>query len=423
MAGCSSPLPGELVGHQLEQRTGHSIQRPAGHEFEIPAEVELGDGLDEEEAVALALWNETEFRRALAVLAVAEADVVQAELLPNPRLIMQFPLDSKQLEWTLLWAVDALWTRPLRVASARHEWGAAAQRVVEVGLRRVAATRLAFSDASLASRLAHVAWERADLAKRHAAIAATRAQLGETSDLEAARLAADALQLEDQARSARNRAADAELRLFESLGADSSLVAVELAGARPLPPPGDLSVLREEAMRARPELLAARSQVEAAADLLGFEERAIVRLTALLDSNGGAGALPFNIGPGLDVELPIFDRNQAGIARAAALLEGASWAYTGMRRRIDSELIRKHAEYAQALTSLERWTRDAQPAFERSATLASEAERRGSMTYTRVIDAQSSMLAARARSIELEAVARRALIELETSVGRRLDES
>jgi len=420
---CSSPVPQDLVPNELAARTGHSAPRPPGEAFEIPDEVDLGDGLDEEEAVALALWNGSEFRRALALLAVAEADVRQAELLPNPRLILQFPVSAKQLEWTLGWALDALWTRSPRVASARHAWGGAAQRVVEVGLSRAAATRAAFADASTSARLAINLRTRAELAMRLAAITAERARRGEASELASMRMAVGALQREDEARSARIAADDARRRLFDSIGAGTTLEPFALADASPLPPLGDARALREEAMRARPALLAARADLEAAAEVVGFEKRAIVQWTALLDSNGGAGRQPFDVGPGLDIELPLFDRNQAGIARAAALFEEASWAYAGLRRRIESELLRTHSNYAEALAALERWTREAEPAFQRSLTLAHEAEQQGSISYARVAEAQASVLVARARSIELEAIARRSLIELETTVGRRLDES
>ena len=57
----------------------------------LPPDVQLEDGLSEEEAIATALANNAAFRATLAQLEMARGDVIQAGLLTNPNLVAFFP--------------------------------------------------------------------------------------------------------------------------------------------------------------------------------------------------------------------------------------------------------------------------------------------------------------------------------------------
>ncbi|MEZ6049423.1 MAG: hypothetical protein R3C11_28350 [Planctomycetaceae bacterium] len=91
-------------------RTKHSIScdNDSG-EVLIPPGVNLQDGLTEDEAVAVALWNNQTFLATLSNLGIARGDLVQAGLLTNPQLNLLFPpIGTKQLEWTLYAPLEAL---------------------------------------------------------------------------------------------------------------------------------------------------------------------------------------------------------------------------------------------------------------------------------------------------------------------------
>ena len=101
---------------------------------QLPAGIEMADGIDADEAVALALWNNPLFQENLSKLGLARGDLAQAGLLANPTLSVLFPLGPKQLEFTATFPLEALWLRPRRVAIARLEAERVANGLVQNGL-------------------------------------------------------------------------------------------------------------------------------------------------------------------------------------------------------------------------------------------------------------------------------------------------
>src|SRR5262245_39195648 len=102
LAGCAadaSRYDRALVSREVESRTGFDLG-PGGRpgESALPPGVDPGDGLEEDEAVEIALWNNAPFQEALAQLGFARADLVEAGLLRNPVLSLLFPIGPKQLE-------------------------------------------------------------------------------------------------------------------------------------------------------------------------------------------------------------------------------------------------------------------------------------------------------------------------------------
>jgi outer membrane protein TolC len=122
-------------------------------------------------------------------------------------------------------------------------------------------------------------------------------------------------------------------RLRGLLGFSIEGPAFAIAAAADTPGCGPLPDLLREALVARPDVRAAELAVEAAGARLGWERARILTLTAVLDANG-SGSEGFEAGPGLDLGLPLADRNQAGRARAAAELERASRAYVAAQQRV-----------------------------------------------------------------------------------------
>jgi cobalt-zinc-cadmium efflux system outer membrane protein len=87
-------------------------------ETSIPPGVDLADGLTEDEAVAVALWNNAAYQEVLTQLGISRAQLLDAGLLGDPQLTLFFPLGPKQLEFTIFQSIDFLWLRPVRVRAA-----------------------------------------------------------------------------------------------------------------------------------------------------------------------------------------------------------------------------------------------------------------------------------------------------------------
>jgi hypothetical protein len=116
----------------------------------------------------------------------------------------------------------------------------------------------------------------------------------------------------DRARADASIAA-AGLMLLLGRPADQPSLALATSNA-PSPACASVPDLVREALVARPDVRAAEIGVEAAASRLGWERSRILALTAVLDANG-RGTEGFEMGPGIDLRLPILNRNQGGHAR------------------------------------------------------------------------------------------------------------
>ena len=272
--GCAARSPHDRasISDSLGDRTGHALRPSAGTGEALPAGVDLTDGLSEDEAVAVALWNNAELEATLAELGMARADLVEAGLIRNPVFSLLFPLGPKQLEFTLTWPLESLWQRPKRVAAAQADVGKTAARLVQGGLSLVRTVRVAHAELLLAEERVRLAQETRDVRGRIAEIADARLRLGDLSPLEAATTRIDAARAEDDASRAAHDAESSRQRLMSLIGLGAEGPAVRLT-----PPPlsssavvPELPALLKEALAARPELRAAELGMEAAAKRAGL---------------------------------------------------------------------------------------------------------------------------------------------------------
>src|SRR5262245_38662986 len=118
-AACAPVPPPRAVPPGLGERTGVALRSDFSAGTSLPPGIDLDDGLSQDEAVAVALWNDPQFQIQLTDLGFARADLVEAGLLRNPVLSLLLPIGPKQLEATLKWPVEILWERPRRVAVAK----------------------------------------------------------------------------------------------------------------------------------------------------------------------------------------------------------------------------------------------------------------------------------------------------------------
>ena len=135
-------------------------------------------------------------------------------------------------------------------------------------------------------------------------------------------------------------------------GDDAALNTLETSGdAERCGPAADLL---KRALAARPDLRAAELAVEAAAARLGWEQSRILTLTAVLDANG-QGSEGFEAGPGIDIGIPLFNRNQGGRLRAQSELQRASAAYVQLQQQVGLDVREASALFEQARQSRLAW--------------------------------------------------------------------
>ncbi len=188
LAGCAARAPNlpPVVPDGIEKRTGHPVrpleQRPDGA---LPAGVSLADGVTEEEAVAVALWNNAKLAADLAGLGVARADLIEAATWRNPTLQMLFPVGLKPFELALTYPLEVFWQRPKRMEAARKQWDQLAESLVQNGLDTARDARQAQAALVQAQERARVAREAADLGRQIAQLTEARLRAGDISELDA----------------------------------------------------------------------------------------------------------------------------------------------------------------------------------------------------------------------------------------------
>lgn len=385
----------------------------------LPPDARLDDGLTQEEAVAIALWKSPSFQATLTDLGVARADLVEAGLLRNPVFSLLFPLGPKQLEFTLQYPFDALVQRPSRVAAARFNAQAVGERLVWHALSLVAQVRTAHADAIAADRRLSLAGENATLTRRIADITDARLRAGDISDLDARAPRSDAARAEVTRQVLQHDRDLTRLTLAALLGLDENTPSVEPrpSAAYDTPACAADDARLKDALAARPDVRATELAIETAAARARWERSRVLALVAILDANG-KGDEGFEMGPGVSVDIPLFNRNQGGAARADAEVLRASHLYSAARAQVIAEVRAAGARADQARQALDAWTRDIVPSLETEQRQAESAYNAGEIALFNVLDVSRRLVDARMRQVDAEADQFRARIALDRAIGR-----
>ncbi len=388
----------------------------------LPPGVDLAAGVGEREAIILALWNNAAFQETLSELGLSRADLLRAEIPPNPRLVAFFPLGPKQLEFTILYPLETLWLRPQRINIAELELERVAESLVQNGLNVIRDVKIAMADLRLAMENASIDRKSADLLAKSAALANARFLAGDASELDVATLNNDALRAREEALLLEYEipVAEERLRLLTGL----SFREVKFIEPESYEPPRlsrHVDQLVQDALASRPDLRAAEIAVEVAGEIAGLAEIEIYTLTGMFDANSIGSRNMFESGPGTELPIPIFDRNQAGIARANTQLQRAAIRYVAVRNQIALEVRQAFARYQQARQGIHVWREKMMKPLLKTIDQANKAYGAGETSLLPVLDANWNLFIARRREAESVAGLRRAIAELERSLGGRLD--
>ena len=370
--------------------------------------------------------TEAEFLSALAeghpalvarqeAVAIAEAEVLRAETLSNPRFGATREAPSglaDQIDLTLSWQLPHPSRRPT-VAAEERGLAAAEARFAYDRLQLRVAMREAFAGWAVATELAGRLGDRvrtvSDLAQRQR----RRAESGEASGLEADRLALATAELKSQQALLESEALDAAAT---ARGWNPALSPGSRPSLSPLPP------IPTSIGKGHPSLTALEEEVKVAR----LTQKAEGRYVDLPEIVAGwqqvdAGPQSFD-GPilGLSWQLPLADRNQPERALADARVEAATARYDAARRRIEAERTGAVAAYERLVTASAD-ARAANARNEQIVTATMAAFRAGETSLTDLLDTVRSVLSAESTALRLHAAALEAHRRLEQLVGRPLD--
>ncbi|GJL55358.1 MAG: copper tolerance protein [Nitrospirales bacterium] len=291
----------------------------------------LKHGVTREEAIRISLLNNPRLQATLESLGIARADVVQAGLYTNPELgtLLRFPANGAtgtNTELDLFFRISDLWNVPLRRHIAEVDALRMTQLVVKEVLQTAAAARDAFDDVLLQDALHQFMTRNVALFHTTVEELQVRFHAGLVNDLDI--YLAENVLFDGQVELARIQAkrVTARTRLLETLGLDPLANAqinihgnLEQLPLRTLSPEQGWDI----AKRHRVDLQLNRLQIKQTQHILALQKSRIFGDVGLGGNYTRELDRVRSAGPVLVLQIPIFNQNQGGIARAEFQLRQA----------------------------------------------------------------------------------------------------
>jgi cobalt-zinc-cadmium efflux system outer membrane protein len=352
VGGCASAPRNDFNSVQRETaaRTGLIVQwRGVSQEdASVDASVHamLSHPLLADQAVQLALLNNRMLQADFENLGIAQADLVQAGLLKNPVFSagIRFPDRSPKRTYLDLSVEEDfidVFLLPARKKLAETEFEQAKARVTAAVVQLAADTRSAYVDCQAAEQMRELREQVLEAQSASFDAAQRLHAAGNTNDLE---LLSETLEC-DQARLAlshsQTEVSDAREKLTDLMGLWGADIAWTAPERMPDLPESEVDPhgLESLAIRQRTDLAAARQEVLAQAQTLGFTND--MRFLSSL-SVGPEGEREtdgqWRIGPSISLPVPIFDQGQATVARAVAMFRQSRQRYQAMAVSIRSQV-------------------------------------------------------------------------------------
>src|ERR1700716_671888 len=277
-------------------------------------------------AVQIALLNNRGLQAAYNELALAEANMVQESLPPNPTFsIFRIAGDSAlEAERQVVANILALSTLPFRSEIARQRFQEAQLRAAEETLRLAAEVRRTYVRAVAANELAGLLTDAKSTAESTAQLASKLGQTGALNKLDQAREQVFYAETTAELATVRQDATSSRERLSRLLGLWDGDTGIRLPQRLPVLPRRPLSLpgIEVDAVAHRIDLQIARIELGALAKSLNLTEAS--RLVTMLDVAGidrktrDPDTPPFRE-RGFDVQfqIPIFDGGEVRVRQAA----------------------------------------------------------------------------------------------------------
>lgn len=469
LAGCATvnPKPDyDRVDRQVESATGVRIAYRPGDEPAVrqAAAALLDDGLTANEAVQLALLGNPRIWAGMLRTGMARADVVQAGLFTNPTVgvLLRFPDGGglADLEATLAQNIADLWMIPARQRAAERDLDRTILETAREAANIAIDTKIAYYQAVGAGRALEISRENVVLVEQLLKISEARLEAGAVGALDVNLVRGQLLRAQVDERNARLAAASARRTLETLLGLDFAADELRLIDSLPAPVDRSMDAARlvELARESRLDLRAARQAVTAAEARVALEHARVfqnVELGFELERNArrappgrklaadaarasianGALSAPdiesrgqrrlarseeieAILGPGLSFTLPLFDQNQAQIAKAELALHEADALLESLKRTVMQETREAVDRMTTAWSVARLYEQDVLPLARTTLELSESAYQAGQMPILNVIDAQRSLLETRQAYVAALQNAAAALVDLERATAR-----
>lgn len=471
MTGCARVSPeGDYqdAGRRVTERTGtEAVYDPAADDLvEGQVAALLEGGVTQEEAVRVALLNNKDFQSLFAELGASRADVVQSGLLTNPSFsfVAQFPEGGGRSKLTFGFGQELvdLWQIPVRKKIAEAQLEQTVLKIVRRAVDLAADVRVRYSRLAALKRAEAITKENLQLVERSLQLAQARYTAGESGQLDVFLVRGTLLDVQVGLINLSRDRRVAEAELARSLGLTRWEQSIVLSEELTPPPPivFEDAELLAFAMRERLDARIAASQICAAQDELkrqylnifssvtaGFEAerpdrralpgRKILADTARASTAAGTLTAPeiqskgqrdlerrqivdSIIGPSIQITLPIWDQNQAQIAKAGYKVQELRKKYEDLLDQVAQDVQQSSAIMRTAEELVGFYEKETLPQAQKNVDAATRSYQAGEQSIVALIEAQRSLIGQRRTFVDIVRDSAIAKAELERALGGRL---
>lgn len=386
--------------------------------------------LTADQAVTIALQNNRTMRATLEGIAAARADLVQSGLLPNPVLSATFDTSiggeggPADISVSLVQQLTDLWLRPARQDAAAAGLREQILSVSDEALRLVADVRqshagLVYGQRGLALTESHI-----ELIGRAIGISESRIRAGEGTQLDVNRLMQLKLSLQADHTQQVLEIGKARRHLLELLGlaaADAEWEAADVS-THFMSDTSDFSESEviEMVSWQRLDVAAAKKTLETR-----LHELRVANLGSIPDLEAGPSRERDEegrdaLGAELNLEIPIFDTNQARVAKARSDWRRAQALADQVLQSAVAQTRTAWLDVKANLALINFFRDHVLIVAKDNLRLAEQAFQAGQIDMTVVLETQRELIQAEFDLNELESISMDRLIELEYAVGGRL---
>lgn len=468
LGSCTAIEPGgelQQARQRMDEATGHrpswAVDTPLGQLTLSP------DGeLTEDVAIDLALTNNRALRADIEMIGQAKAELIQAGLLSNPMLtaMLRFPEAGGRasLEFGLVKDFADLWLIPSRKRAAQSTLQNRLLSFTDNAVALVGDVRTMYAMLQYLERAVELQVENIEILRQAIDVAEARLRSGSNTQLDVNLLEGRRLQAELDLLQLRNERRTTQLSLLRLMGtatASTEWHTTQLAMAQADWNVGE-NILIEWGLRQRLDIQAAGWEVEAA--LAEFQQqklrliqsfgvgisgermarrglpgRNIAADTARASIANGQLTAPeieprsarrearsqeidFVLGPVIEVPLPIFDQNQAQVARAQYRARELHERYCELEQRTAEQIRSSLVSRQTAAKRLDIYESSLLPLQHSNLQVAETAYQAGRESILTVLLAQQELIQARLGEAAAIRDERTATANLERELGGRL---
>jgi len=387
----------------------------------------VADGLTMDEAVEIALLNNKALKAGFYEIGISRAELVQSGLLSNPSLgaVLRYPEGggNPTVEARLAFNLIDLWHRPARKRASEFRLERTILQAAHDASQVAARTKTAYISSVAAQRKRQIEELNLEATEDFLELSLARQSAGAATEAESNTARAEHLEQVALVRSAELYEIEAKLRLVGHLGLDIGLD--ELTFTDELAPYSDLHLDLETligiADTHRLDIWAAKENVRAMEATVSLQKRLILpTVQGSLEVEGRGDE--YEIGPGLDLDIPLFDRNQAQISIADMRRQQAMASLEDLRLSAHQQIRAAFERLVTTLYTARSYQEDILPLRESSLDLARKSFRAGKTGFLYVLEAQKQLISARREAASWTESSALMLISLEAACGRPLRE-